>query len=51
MDPTKFDNTIDEDVDYVPPAPDEECLDPLNFPKCQNGKYFPNFQPTSSTPN
>ena len=42
MDPTKFDNTIDEDVDYVPPPPDKECLEPQNFPKCQNGKYYPN---------
>ena len=51
MDPTKFDNTIDEDVDYVPPPPDKECLEPQNFPKCQNGKYSPNFLPVANDPN
>ena len=42
MDPLYFDNTIDDDPNFVPREPDAICTDPNNFPVCQNGIYDPN---------
>ena len=39
MDVATFDNKIDEDPEYVAPPIQEQCLDPVNFPYCQNGQY------------